>query len=221
MKIDHCKKTERPVHSVTLTKGFFMGIHPVTQAQWKAVMGTEPSRFKGPNRPVENVSWDDCQEFCQKLTGQLKGKATVHLPTEAEWEYACRAGTTTEFWFGDVINPDLANYDGNYQWNGSPKGKYREQTTDVGTVGSKNPWGLFDLHGNVWEWCQDAWDDAYYSKSPDKDPICTNDQTTARVLRGGSWDYYPDFCRSACRYGYGRDRRDYFIGCRVCFRLDG
>ena len=221
MKDDWCKKTERPVHNVTLTKGFFMGIHPVTQAQWKAVMGTEPSHFKGPNRPVEQVSWDDCQEFCQKLTGLLKGKATVHLPTEAEWEYACRAGTTTEFWFGDVINPDLANYDGNHQWNGSPKGKYREQTTDVGTVGNKNAWGLFDVHGNVFEWCEDAWEEAFYAKSPDRDPVCNNNQTTARVLRGGSWSNFPYSCRSAYRSGYVRGYRCNDVGFRVCFRLDG
>jgi uncharacterized protein (TIGR02996 family) len=212
---------EKPVHMVTLTESFFMGIHPVTQAQWKAVTGTEPSHFKGPNRPVVQVSWDDCQEFCEKLTGLLKGKVTVRLPTEAEWEYACRAGTTTEFWFGNVINPDLANYDGNYRWNGSPKGKYREQTTDVGTVGSKNPWGLFDLHGNVWEWCQDAWDEEYYSKSPGKDPICTNDQITARVLRGGSLCDLPYGCRSAFRRWLERDCRYDNVGCRVCFRLDG
>jgi formylglycine-generating enzyme required for sulfatase activity len=247
MKIDGCNATERPVHSVTLTKGFFMGVHPVTQAQWKVVMGTDPSCFKGPNRPVEQVSWDDCQEFCQKLTGLMNAKGarvTVRLPTEAEWEYACRAGTTSEFWFGDVIDVSKANYNGNYQWNGSPKGQcrqqttdvwglydvwngspkgqWRQQTTDVGTVGGKNPWGLYDVHGNVWEWCQDAWDEAFYSKSPGQDPICEEDQTSARVLRGGSWRDTPGYCRSAYRFRRGRGTRNYgIIGLRVCFRLDG
>jgi uncharacterized protein (TIGR02996 family) len=212
---------EKPVHKVTCTIGFFLGIHPVTQSQWKAVMGTEPSRFKGPNRPVERVSWDDCQEFCKKLTEQLNGTVTVRLPTEAEWEYACRAGTTTEYWFGDVINPDLANYDGNQQWNGSPKGKNRKQTTDVGSVGTRNPCGLSDVHGNVWEWCQDAWDEAFYARSPSENPICTNDQAMYRTLRGGSWINVPRFCRSAFRYGDSSALGFNYIGFRVYFRPDG
>src|SRR5439155_15806969 len=102
--------TEKPVHRVTLTAGVFLGVHPVTQAQWQAVMGTEPSHFKGPNRPVETVSWEDCQEFCAKLTGHLDGRGAVRLPTEAEWEWACRAGTTTHYHFGDVPSADVANY---------------------------------------------------------------------------------------------------------------
>jgi formylglycine-generating enzyme required for sulfatase activity len=141
---------EKPVHRVTLTSGWFMGVHPVTQAQWKAVMGTEPSHFKGPNKPVEQVSYSDCQKFCTKLTKGQNGGATVRLPTEAQWECACRAGTTTEYHFGDVLNTDLANYNGNYSWNGSPQGLYREETTDAGSF-PPNPWGLSDMHGNVWE----------------------------------------------------------------------
>ena len=210
---------EKPVHRVTLTRGMFVGISPVTQAQWKAVMGTQPSRFKGKNRPVEQVSWDDCQEFCQKLTASWKGRVTVRLPTEAEWEYACRAGTTTEYHFGDVLNTDLANYDGTETWNGSPKGKYRKKTTDVGSFPA-NPWGLFDVHGNVWEWCQDAWDEAFYQKSPNRDPVCNNDQAEVRVLRGGSWSSTPIYCRAACRNRGWRDRRNDNFGVRACFRLD-
>jgi uncharacterized protein (TIGR02996 family) len=116
---------ERPVHRVTLPKGFFLGIHAVTQAQWKAVTDSTPSQFKGKNRPVENVSWDDFQEFCQKLGGHLKGDGAVSLPSEAEWEYACRAGTTTEYYFGDDITPDLANYTEKSTRSGSPEGKNR------------------------------------------------------------------------------------------------
>ena len=146
---------EKPVHRVELAGGLFLGVHPVTQAQWKEVMGTTPSHFKGKQRPVEQVSWEDCQEFCKKLSEMTDRK--IELPTEAEWECSCRAGTTTEYHFGDVINTDLANYNGNYTWNDSPKGKYRKTTTDVGSFPA-NPWGLYDMHGNVWEWCADIYE---------------------------------------------------------------
>jgi len=209
---------EKPVHKVTLTKGFFLGIHLVTQAQWKAVMGTDPSHFKGPNRPVEQVSWEDCQEFCKNLMAHLKSRVTVRLPMEAEWEYACRAGTTTEYHFGDVINSDLANYRGTCSWNGSPKGEYRKQTTEVGTLPS-NAWGLFDVHGNVWEWCED-WSGPY-SAEDQTDPrqlIIQSDEY--RVLRGGSWYGDPDYCRAACRGWNSPAYRRSSYGFRVCFRLD-
>ena len=209
---------EKPVHRVTLTKGFYTGIHPVTQAQWNAITGVTPSSFKGDNRPVENVSWDDCQEFCQKLTAHLKGRVTVRLPSEAEWEYACRAGTTTEFHFGDVITPDLANYDGNYTWNGSPKGKYRKETTGVSSF-KANPWGLFDMHGNVWEWCQDYY--GLYAAGDQADPVqLAKSSDEYRVLRGGGWNFNPDTCRGAYRFRGGHGYRLHNIGCRVCFRLD-
>lgn len=208
--------SEKTVHRVTLTKGFYVGIHPVTQAQWKAVMGTDPSHFKGPNRPVECVSWDDCREFCEKLTAHLQGRVTVRLPTEAEWEYACRAGTTTEFHFGDVINTDLGNYDGNYQWNGSPKGEYRKETTDVGSFPA-NTWGLFDMHGNVWEWCEDRY--GPYTGGGQSDPVNLNKQSVARVVRGGSWNGDPGYCRSAYRDWHRPGYRNYYVGVRVCFRL--
>jgi formylglycine-generating enzyme required for sulfatase activity len=214
---------EQPAHRVKLTKGFYMGIHPVTQAEWKAVMGTDPSSFKGPNRPVENVSWDDCQEFCQRLTAHLVGKVTVRLPSEAEWEYACRAGTTTAFYFGDVINTDLANYDGNHSWNGAPKGNYREQTTDVGLF-PPNAWGLFDMHGNVWEWCEDRF--GYYDEDDQTNPVLLEGETVEeeevqdwRVVRGGAWRFFPQYCRAACRDGHGQGDRNSDSGCRVCFHL--
>lgn len=146
---------EQPVHEVTVADGFFMGAYPVTQAQWEAVTGANPSHFKGPNRPVENVSWEDSQEFCAKLNALQLG-ATVRLPSEAAWEYACRAGTTTHYHFGDVQNTDLANYYGEASWNGSPKGVYRKETTAAGSF-APNGWGLHDVHGNVWEWCEDVY----------------------------------------------------------------
>jgi uncharacterized protein (TIGR02996 family) len=208
---------EKPVHRVTLTRGFFMGVSAVTQAQWAAVMGTDPSHFKGPNRPVENVSWEDTLGFCAALSGSTGLR--VELPSEAEWEYACRAGTTTEYHCGNVLNTDLANYDGNHSWNGSPKGVHREETTDVGSF-PPNPWGLFDLHGNVWEWCADAY--APYTGDDRTDPEVKdiNSDNSLRVLRGGSWYVSPLYCRAACRGWYAPASRSSFIGFRVCFRLD-
>jgi uncharacterized protein (TIGR02996 family) len=209
---------EKPVHRVTLTTGYFLGVHPVTQAQWKAVMGTDQSHFKGSNRPVEQVSWEDGLAFCAKLTAHLRGSVAVRLPTEAQWEWACRAGTTTHFHFGDVPDAGLFNYDGSVTWNGSKKGTNRKQTTDVGSF-PPNAWGLFDLHGNVWEWCADAY--APYTSDEQIDPIGKSETSdnSSRVLRGGSWSSYPRFCRAAFRnWGAPANRHDF--GFRVCFRLD-
>jgi formylglycine-generating enzyme required for sulfatase activity len=202
-------------HRVTLTRGFRLGIHPVTQAQWQAVMGSNPSNFKGDNRPVEQVSWDDCQDFCRKLAAKT-GKR-FRLPTEAEWEYACRAGTTTPFYFGDTISTDQANYDGNWTYGKGKIGTYREQTTPAGSFPA-NAWGLFDMHGNVWEWCEDLY--ATYETSDVEDPKNTSNGT-ARVLRGGSWFHNPNRCRCAYRGRYVAGyRRDNVFGCRVCLCLD-
>ena len=210
---------EKPIHRVTFTSGWFMGVYPVTQAQWKAVMGTEPSHFKGPNKPVEQVSYSDCQKFCTKLTKSQKGRATVRLPTEAEWECACRAGTTTHYHFGDVINTDLANYNGEHTWNGSPKGKNRQTTTDLGSFPA-NPWGLFDMHGNVWEWCADWY--GPYPGDDQTDPCVNKKQSNNSwfVLRGGSWYGSPAGCRAAYRYRSEPASRFDYYGFRVCFRLN-
>jgi uncharacterized protein (TIGR02996 family) len=206
-------KNERR-HRVTLTRGFHLGIQPVTQAQWQAVMGNNPSLFKGDDRPVEQVSWDDCQAFCAKLS-QLTGKR-FRLPTEAEWEYACRAGTTTPFHFGETLGTEQANYDGNHTYGRGKKGVYRQQTTPVGSFPA-NAWGLFDMHGNVWEWCQDWYEP--YLQGDIKDPQSGNNGE-ARVLRGGSWYNDPRWCRSADRDGSAPDLRDRSAGCRVVLCLD-
>jgi sulfatase modifying factor 1 len=201
-------------HRVTLSKGFWLGVTPVTQAQWQAILGSNPSNFKGEDRPVEQVSWEDCQAFCTKLR-ERTGK-TFRLPTEAEWEYACRAGTATPFSFGATITPDQVNYDGNYPYSGAPKGVYRQQTTPVGSFPA-NDWGLYDMHGNVYEWCADWF--GQYSSSDQKDPVSGNNGD-ARVLRGGSWGGYARWCRSACRRGDAPSNRYVDVGCRLVLCLD-
>ena len=225
------RDSERPTHDVTL-QPFHISQIPITQAQWRIVAGydrinrdldPDPSSFKGDNRPVEQVSWEDAQEFCQRLTA-VTGKP-YRLPTEAEWEYACRAGSTTPFSFGETITTDLANYRGtdqeDYGWSGSygdgPKGVYREETTDVGTFPA-NAWGLHDMHGNVWEWCEDDWHDNYDSAPKDGSAwldLDTNEGKDKR-LRGGSWYNLPGVCRSAYRYFFSRVDRNSDIGFRVC-----
>jgi formylglycine-generating enzyme required for sulfatase activity len=208
------RSNDETQHRVTLTKGYWLGTHPVTQAQWQAVMGSNPSQFKGDTLPVETVCWDDCQAFVKKLS-EKTGKR-FRLPTEAEWEYACRAGTTTPFYFGETISTDQANYDGNYTYGKGKKGVYREKTTPVGSFPA-NAWGLFDIHGNVWEWCQDRY--GPYASSDIIDPQST-DNGTARVLRGGSWYCNPGCCRSACRSSYEPGHRHGYFGCRVLLCLD-
>ncbi len=209
------EEDEKPVHRVELTKGFYLGVHPVTQSQWEAVMGSTPSRFKGGKRPVEQVSWDDCREFCGKVGASQEPGLRVELPTEAEWECACRAGTTTEYHFGEVLNTDLVNYNGDYRWNGSVKGKNRGETTEVGLF-PYNAWGLCDMHGNVWEWCSDRYGD--YAVGNQKD---SQEQSNGlyRAMRGGSWLDLPVLCRAASRWMSGRGNSNYRSGFRVCFRL--
>ena len=207
---------DETLHEVTLPQGFYLGIHAVTQSQWQGVMGDNPSCFKGKNRPVEMVSWDDCREFLTRLS-QRSGKR-YGLPSEAEWEYACRAGTTTPFHFGEAISTDQANYDGNYPYNKGTKGKHRKQTTSVGSF-SPNAWGLFDMHGNVWEWCQDAYKP--YEDLNTKNILETeNMDESARVLRGGSWRHPARYCRAAGRIRDAPGYRYGDSGFRVAFRLD-
>ncbi|MFN7255598.1 MAG: SUMF1/EgtB/PvdO family nonheme iron enzyme [Microcystis sp.] len=188
---------EKPQHQVQVNS-FAIGKYPVTQAQYQAVMGTNPSHFKNnPQNPVEKVSWNDAQAFCQKLS-QITGK-TYRLPTEAEWEYACRGGTTTRFYFGDDANQlgDYAWYEGNSGGTTHPVGQKKP-----------NAWGLHDMSGNVWEWCEDNWHDNYIGAPTDGSAwFIKNDNRSQspKCLRGGSWNHYPNLCRSASRGGLNPD----------------
>jgi formylglycine-generating enzyme required for sulfatase activity len=202
---------EQPIHRVTVAP-FWMGKFAVTQEQYEAVMGTNPSNFKGAKRPVEQVSWHDAVAFCQRLSEKLGHQ--YRLPSEAEWEYACRAGTTTPFYFGATLTSDLANYSGTKTYANEPKGKNRAQTTDVGAF-FPNAFGLYDMHGNVWEWCVDHWHESYQGAPSDGSAWIDKNDNDYRLLRGGSWDYAPWFCRSAYRYFVTPDGRLNFFGFRV------
>jgi len=197
---------EGPQHKVKISKPFYLGKYEVTQAQWQAVMGNNPSQFKGPLNPVEKVSWDDIQPFLLKLNASFEKQGMVFgLPAEAGWEYACRAGTTTAFGFGD--NPALHPQ---YGWlRGNAGGK----THPVGQ-GRPNAWGLYDMHGNVWELCSDRYAKDFYAQSPPVDPVGPP-TGSSRVYRGGSWDNHPEGCRSAFRH---YDSPSYRAGA-VGFRL--
>jgi len=200
------RESESPQHQVNVP-GFSMGKFVVTQEQYQQIMGNNPSSFSGAKRPVEQVSWNDAVEFCQKLS-QKTGRE-YRLPSEAEWEYACRAGTTTPFHFGETITTDLANYNGNYTYASEPKGKYLQETTDVGSF-PPNAFGLYDMHGNVWEWCQDDWHDNY-SNAPKDGSVWTSQSGITKLLRGGSWFYDPRLCRSASRSNDPWVERDTFV----------
>jgi len=195
---------EKPAHKVTIKKPFYMGKYEVTQKQWQAVMGGNPSRFKGPQNPVENVSWDDCQTFLQKLNEKLPASgAKFSLPTEAQWEYACRAGGTGKFCYGDAEGSL-----GEYAWFAGNSG------SKTHPVGEKKPnaWGLYDMHGNVWEWCQD-WYGAYGAEAVTD----TRGPTSGsyRVYRGSGWGIGAGRCRSAGRGYYAPGLRHFLLGLRV------
>ncbi|MDT3673052.1 SUMF1/EgtB/PvdO family nonheme iron enzyme [Microcystis wesenbergii] len=206
-------RRERPQHEVTVPP-FFMGKYPITQAQWKAIasrtdlkvkqdLDFKPAYFKdrpdSDRRPVEQVNWYDAIEFCARLS-----KLTVReyrLPSEAEWEYACRAGTTTPFYFGETITGELANYNASNTYADEPNGEYRNETTRVGQF-PPNAFGLYDMHGNVREWCADTWHDNYDGAPTDGSVWIENGNDNRSPLRGGSWGYNPNYCRSAIRYDY-------------------
>ena len=195
---------ELPQHPVTLAP-FFIAKYPVTHAQWRAAealpkvkidLNPDPLWFKGDNAPVETVSWNEAMEFCDRLS--VDSGQTYTLPSEAQWEYACRAGTTTQFHFGETITTDLANYNGSSNYGSGPKGIYRQESTDVGSF-PPNAFGLYDMHGNVWEWCLDHWHNSYKGAPTDGRAWVTGGDSSYRVLRGGSWVSLARYCRSAYR----------------------
>jgi len=202
---------ERPQHRVEVAP-FLMGKYPVTQAQYQAIMGENPSGFSGANNPVERVNWYKAKKFYERLSE--KTGREYRLPSEAEWEYACRAGTTTPFYFGETITTDLANYNSHLTYGKEPKGEFREKTTPVGSF-PPNAFGLYDMHGNVWEWCEDVWHENYEGALNDGSPWLTGRDHGYRVLRGGSWDLSPRDCRCAVRYWLYPEVDDNDIGFRV------
>jgi formylglycine-generating enzyme required for sulfatase activity len=218
------RKSDETQHRVRITRPFWLGVYEVTQEEWNLVMGSQPSYFSssggGKDKvsgldtsrfPVESVSWDDATEFCRRLS--TREGQEYRLPTEAEWEYACRAGTTTAYHFGGVLNGDKANVDGNYPYGTTTKGKYLERTTRVGEYGA-NAFGLYDMHGNVLEWCRDWYDNKFYASAAIADPENMK-EAEYRVLRGGSWGSYARVSRSADRVRYTPAYRNFDCGLRV------
>ncbi len=225
------RESESPQHLVNIQQ-CCMGKYPITQPQWKAVaalakvnkdLDADPSKFKGVNRPVDRVSWYDAVEFCQRLTAYTKRE--YRLPSEAEWEYACRAGTTSPFHFGETITSELANYRATETYGRGVKGIYRKETTPVGSFNAANNFGLYDMHGNVWEWCLDDRHENYEG-APTDGRAWFNDNNNDNIyqkkgrslLRGGSWYDNPRGCRSASRGSLTRaerDNRNHSFGFRV------
>jgi eukaryotic-like serine/threonine-protein kinase len=187
--------SEKPRH-VVMVPSFYMGKFQVTQEQYLQIMGTNPAHWQDAKLPVERVSWNDAQAFCQKLSAKTGKK--YRLPSEAEWEYACIAKTDTPFYFGETISTELANYDGNHVCKLGVKGVYRSKTTPVGSFPA-NGFGLHDMHGNVWEWCEDKWHENYQGAPTDGSAWISENDNDYRLLRGGSWNYNPHICRSALR----------------------
>jgi formylglycine-generating enzyme required for sulfatase activity len=214
---------EKPQHLVVVPR-FLLGQYPVTQAQWRAVaampqqrqiLKPDPSEFKGNNRPVECVSWEDAVEFCARLAAQTQ--RAYGLPSEAEWEYACRAGTQTPFFFGETLTPELANYDcGKTYGKRGVKGEIVGETSPVDIYQVANFWGLSDMHGNVWEWCEDDWHGSYAEAPQDGSSwISRYPSTVGKIRRGGSWLSDPGSCCSTVRYHGSRSYRNPDIGFRV------
>jgi formylglycine-generating enzyme required for sulfatase activity len=219
------RENEGPQHLVTIARPFFMAQYLITQEQWRSVVAMpqiqrklkfNPSRFDGENLPIEGTSWQDAEEFCLRLSNYTDRQ--YRLPTEAEWEYACRAGSTTAFHFGETINPELANCNGRYTYNHGEKSQYRQRTTIVGSF-LANDFGLYDMHGNLWEWCLDDWHNNYQGAPHDGSPWISSNRNIDRtkILRGGSWINFPRLCRSACRRNDHIGYLDYNRGFRVVY----
>ena len=200
-------------HSVILSEGYWLADTACTQALWQAVIGRNPSKFSDNlENPVECVSWDDVQMFLGRLNRLVKGNLCASLPTEAQWEYACRAGTTTPFSFGHNITTDQVNYNGHYLYADGRKGEYRRQTLRVHALPA-NPWGLYQMHGNVWEWCQDGYAD--YPETSVIDPVGPS-ISKFHMVRGGSWLCNAGYLRSAYRSGGGPNEQGTSLGFRLC-----
>jgi formylglycine-generating enzyme required for sulfatase activity len=217
---------EAPQHEVTIAP-FYLSRYEVTQAEWRAVatglsrvsrpLDPDPSAFKGDDLPVDQVSWEDAMEFCERVS--RKTHHAYHLPSEAEWEYAARAGTTTAFAFGPALTPALANFDASVPFGGGPRGSAPTQTVAVGSFGVANAFGLADMHGNVAEWCLGEYHPSYDGAPSDGRPWISNGDTDRHVLRGGSWGDLAVDCRSSNRYSYLRDGRQRTIGFRLAMSL--
>lgn len=208
---------ETPQHSVTI-KPFYLGKYAITQEQYEAIMGENPSYFIGEKNPAENITWTQAVEFCQRLS-QRTGK-NYHLPSESQWEYACRAGTMTPFYLGETVTPEFVNYDGNHPYKNAPRGVYRQHPLEVGKF-PPNGFGLYDMHGNIWEWCQDTWHSSYRNERlsiyapTDGSAWEGMGHDRIRVLRGGSWNDLGSYCRSAHRSGGLIDYQVNYRGFRV------
>lgn len=232
------------LHEVEITRPFHLGVHAVTQAEWQKVIGkASQSRFRvapegGPDHPVENIIFDEAVDFCKRLTAleaEKKAGRAYRLPTEAEWEYACRAGTTTPFNGGKSLSSQQANFNGNFPYGGADKGPYLRHTAKVGSY-APNAWGLYDMHGNVAAWCADWYDPEYYKRSPRADPRgpetgvvptgyksrnTPGDGQFYRVIRGGSWVDEARACRSAYRYRAMPHEAYQIVGVRVACTVSG
>lgn len=210
------RENERPVHQVNVSS-FFMSKFPITQAQWLAIIPTLPqmgNKFYGSELPVVNVWLEKALEFCRRLKELTN--LPFRLPSEAEWEYACRAGTTTPFSFGQSITTDFANFNGQLPYNNSSSGIFKQQTTPIGYFPFANGFGLFDMHGNVWEWCADIWHEDYTGAPSDNRAWLTSGDHSYCVQRGGSWLDGANRCRSAYRVGDVAHNTDNIVGLRLC-----
>jgi uncharacterized protein (TIGR02996 family) len=229
---------EGPQHEVEISRPFYLGVFPITQGQWQRVMGTNPSYFCSGGRgkkkargldtrdfPVEQVPWEDVVAFCGRLSElpvETRSNRVYRLPTEAEWEYACRGGaaSSTPFHLGTSFSSTQANFNGNFPYGGAAQGPFLGRTTEVSAYPVSNAFGLYDLHGNVWEWCADWFDGNYYASSPRRDPPGPS-EGSRRVVRGGCWDGRCRNCRSAYRLRYVPAYRGFNLGFRVALVLSG
>jgi formylglycine-generating enzyme required for sulfatase activity len=226
---------EGPLHEVEISRSFFLGVYTVTQDQYRKVTGKNPSHFSpggggqaavhGLNTgdfPVERVSWNDAVAFCKELSarpGERAAGRVYRLPSEAEWEYACRAGTKTPFHYGKSLSSRQANFNGNFPYGGAARGPHLNRPCRVGSY-KPNKWGLYDMHGNVWQWCADIYYPRYYEGSPRRDPAGPK-AGTSRVIRGGSWTHHARPCRAAYRVGFSPTGTGSYIGFRVACDVGG